>query len=165
MALPGYDAYGPAKAAIRSLADHLRTEMHMYGPPDMYRIHCCFPGTFTSDAFFDEQAEKPTLTKILEETDIDDGTARQKFESAASVAKKFIAALERGDGDITVDTEGRLLLNSMRGTNPRDGWGIGDWIWGNVANSLLWLVQRRFDRTTKDYGIKNGFYYQQKGKL
>lgn len=130
----------------------------------MYRVHCLFPGTFTSDAFFDEQADKPELTKMLEETDVEEAVARKKFESAGSVAKKFIAALERGDQNVTVDSEGRLLLNSMRGTSLRDGWGVGDWVWSNAANSMLWLVQRRFDRTTREYGVRNGSYYF-KGKL
>lgn len=157
VSLPGYGAYTPSKVAVRALADTLRSEVLLYGGVEMYQIHCCFPGTFISDGFIEEQAIKPKLTKILEETDVPESQMAAKFETADTVAAKFIKGLEKGDNYLTVDFAGDLLLNGMRGMSPRDG--VKDSFLGWLGHAVLWMVQRRFDKTTVKFGLDEGLAY------
>ncbi|RAL17452.1 SDR family oxidoreductase [Aspergillus homomorphus CBS 101889] len=146
LGFPGYAAYAPTKAATRALADTLRQEVLLYRSQQDIRVHCAFPGTIYTGAFYQEQIRKPQLLKELE------GTAENKGGlTAPRVAELTLKGLCEGRFFITVDSETDLLLNNMRGPSPRDR-PVRDWIVGLVA-SLVWPVYRwQFDRKTVAYG-------------
>jgi 3-dehydrosphinganine reductase len=148
--LPGYIAYTPTKVAVRALADTLRQELLMYGD-DSYKVHCSFPGNFLTDSLLKEQANKPELLKIMDKTNAPDNELRKTISSSKSVAKKIIRGLEAGQTYITVDFEGQLLLNNMRGPSPRDV-SIYDFFLGLIATVAWWWVRLDFDRKTRKYG-------------
>ncbi|RAL02508.1 NAD(P)-binding protein [Aspergillus ibericus CBS 121593] len=138
VAIPGYAAYSPSKAAIRALADTLRQESLMYSSGAV-QIHCSFPGTFYTDSFYREQTRKPDLCKELEGTVNDEGGLTTK-----EVAGRILAGLDAGCYFIPTDLQTRLLLNNMRGPSPRDS-PLIDWCMGLVA-SLIWpIVGTYFD--------------------
>ncbi|PYI34368.1 putative steroid dehydrogenase [Aspergillus indologenus CBS 114.80] len=150
LGFPGYAAYTPTKAATRALADTLRSEVLLYRAQQDIRVHCSFPGTSYTDAFYEEQIRKPQLLKEME------GSADNKGGlTAAKVAELTLRGLRAGQGYITVDGETELLLNNMRGPSPRDR-PVRDWVLGVVA-SVVWPVYRwRFDRMTGAFGRKMG---------
>lgn len=141
VSLPGYAAYTPTKTALRALADTIRQEALLY--PQDIRIHCSFPGTIFTDAFREEQKDKPLLTKHLEGSDNpEDGM------TAEAVARATMAGLTQDQFFITFDYQTRLLLNNMRGPSPPNQ-GLLDWVIGFLA-SLIWP----FFRASMDQKIK-----------
>jgi 3-dehydrosphinganine reductase len=58
--ITGYNAYSPAKAAVRSLADGLRQECLLYE----IDVYACFPTTIYTPGFEEEQKTKPELTNF-----------------------------------------------------------------------------------------------------
>ena len=143
VSLPGYAAYTPTKTALRALADTIRQEALMY--PQGIRVHCSFPGTIFTDTFYEEQKEKPLLTKQLEGSDNpDDGM------TAEAVASATMAGLTRDDFLITFDYQTRLLLNNMRGPSPPNQ-GLLDWVLSLLA-SLIWpFFRASMDQQARDY--------------
>ncbi|KAK5167964.1 3-dehydrosphinganine reductase [Saxophila tyrrhenica] len=120
--LAGYSPYAPAKSALRSLADSLRSEVRLYngyrranpskGPAADVEIHCVTPGTIFSPGLDNENKTKPAVTHILEESD-----PRQTEDEAATAA---IKGLERGGYLITTQWLGSLLRAGMLGGVPRN---------------------------------------------
>ncbi|KAF2098714.1 putative oxidoreductase,short chain dehydrogenase [Rhizodiscina lignyota] len=151
--VPGYAAYTASKVAVRVLADTLRQELLMYGGKDAFQVHCAFPGTFVSDALLDGLGDKPELTKQMEGLQ-DSAEVAKKFLSCEEVAKRILRGLENGEFMITVDLEGRALLNNMRGPSPRD-YGFVDSVLG-IVTPIIWSVYRRaFDRMAGEYGARS----------
>lgn len=151
VSLPGYIAYTPTKVAVRAFADTLRQELLLYGGKDSYQVHCAYPGCFISESFLAEAASKPELTKIMEGSNMPEDQLILKTEFAQSVARKILKRMEGGDFFITVDLEGALLLNNMRGPSPRDH------VFRDILLSFLALivwpfVRRDFDAKTVKYG-------------
>jgi 3-dehydrosphinganine reductase len=146
VSVPGYALYAPTKAAIRALADCLRSEMLLYSSRQTIKVHCAFPGNFVTEAFLKEQEIKPELCKILE------GSGdKSAIPSAAQVADEIISGVKNGKYFITMDFQTALLLNNMRGPSPRDS-PFYDWILGLLA-SFIWPVYRfLFDWQTQCYG-------------
>ncbi|EED14703.1 steroid dehydrogenase, putative [Talaromyces stipitatus ATCC 10500] len=143
--LPGYTAYTPTKTATRALADTLRQEVLLYRSQQDIRVHCSFPGTIYTDAFYEEQTRKPDLLKELEGSNKENSGL-----TAARAAELTIEGLKQGRFFITMDMETELLLNNMRGPSPRY-WSVWDWILGLLA-SLVWPVFRiMHDRKTSQY--------------
>jgi 3-dehydrosphinganine reductase len=151
VSIPGYIAYTPTKVAIRAFADTLRQELLLYGEKDVYQVHCAYPGCFISESFLAEAANKPELTKMLEGSDMSEDQLIQKTESAQSVARKILKGVQRGDFFITVDLEGALLLNNMRGPSPRD-YVLLDILLALLALIVWPFVRRDFDAKTVKYG-------------
>jgi 3-dehydrosphinganine reductase len=149
--LPGYIAYTPTKVAVRALADTLRQELLLYGDEDAYKVHCSFPGTFLTDAILEEQTHKPELLKILEKTNVPEDVLKKTSETSMNVARKIIRGLEAGKTFITVDFEGDMLLNNMRGPSPRKN-SIYDFLVGCIGAVVWWVVRLDFDRKTRQYG-------------
>lgn len=149
--LPGYIAYTPTKVAIRAFADTLRQELLLYGGKDAYQVHCAYPGMFISESFLAEAATKPELTKLLEGCDMPEDQLIRKVESAQSVARKILKGLKAGDFFITMDLEGGLLLNNMRGPSPRDHLFM-DLVLSFLALIVWPFVRRDFDAKTLKYG-------------
>lgn len=144
VAVPGYAAYTPTKAALRALADTVRQEVLMYRQD--IRVHCSFPGTIFTDSFYEEQQQKPALTKQIEGSDNPtDGM------TAGAVSKSLFAGLCRDHYLITTDYQTWLLLNNMRGPSPPNN-GVLEWFVGLVA-SLVWPFFRlMFERQTRNAG-------------
>lgn len=151
VAIPAYIAYTPTKVAIRAFAETLRQELLLYGGKDAYQVHCAYPGTFISESFLAEAAAKPQLTKMMEGSDMPEAQLIAKTESAQSVAQKTLKGIERGDFFITMDFEGALLLNNMRGPSPRDH-VILDLLLAFLALIVWPFVRRDFDAKTVKYG-------------
>jgi 3-dehydrosphinganine reductase len=151
VSIPGYIAYTPTKVAVRAFADTLRQELLLYGGKDAYQVHCAYPGCFISESFLAEAAGKPELTKMIEGSNIPEDKLVSQTESAQSVARKILKGLQRGDFFITVDFEGALLLNNMRGPSPRDHVFL-DLLLAFLALIAWPFVRRDFDAKTVKYG-------------
>ena len=139
--LAGYATYAPAKAAMRSLADNLRSEINLYNghrrssagsavPETDIKIHCVFPGSITSPGYEQENLVKHPVTKILEE-----GDQKQDEDEVAEAAVK---GLEKGGYLIATQMVAQLMRVSMLGGSPRNGFGVVDTVFGWVA-SVVWL--------------------------
>ncbi|KAH7169457.1 short chain dehydrogenase [Fusarium sp. MPI-SDFR-AT-0072] len=155
VALPGYIAYTPTKAAVRALADTLRQELLLYGDESMYRVHIAFPGNFTTDSFILEQTTKPELLKNMEGSNYSDGEELLKnLQSGEEIAAGILCGIRKGRYNITTDLTTDLTLNNMRGPSPRDSPFYDMFM--SFAGSLVWpFLRRRFDRMTIQYGRDN----------
>lgn len=146
IAVPGYTAYAPTKAAIRALADQVRQESLIYRHRVNIQVHCSFPGTIYTDSFYKEQAGKPAICKQIEGSTDDTGGL-----PADEVARIILAGLDKGRFSVTCDWQTALLLNNMRGPSPGDV-PVFDFALGLLA-SLVWPVVRRyFDWLTARFG-------------
>ncbi|KAF2771784.1 3-ketodihydrosphingosine reductase, Tsc10 [Teratosphaeria nubilosa] len=135
----GYAPYAPAKAALRSLADTLRSELNLYngyrrahpdtGPQADVKIHCVAPGTITSPGHEQEQEVKHEVTKRLEESD-----PAQTEDEVASAAVK---GLESGGYLITTQLLGHAMRAGMLGGSPRNNWFV-DTVFSWVV-AIAWL--------------------------
>lgn len=154
--LAGYAPYAPAKAALRSLADSLRSEMNMYngyrkanpstGPKANVQIHCVFPGTILSPGLELENTYKHPVTKILEEGD----TVQTEDEVAAAAIK----GLERGGYLISTQLLGEAMKVGMLGGSPRNNWVI-DTLFGWAAYVVWLFVGMDLEGKVWKYGLKN----------
>ncbi|KAK3063442.1 3-dehydrosphinganine reductase, partial [Teratosphaeriaceae sp. CCFEE 6253] len=107
----GYAPYSPPKAALRSLADTLRSELNLYngylrghpgqGPAAEVKIHCVVPGTITSPGLDHENSLKHPVTAALE-----DGDPAQTEDEVAAAAVK---GLESGGYLITTQFLGHAM--------------------------------------------------------
>lgn len=154
--IAGYAPYAPAKAALRSLADNLRSEVLLYngyrrsnpgtGPAADIQIHCVCPGTIISPGLEEENKTKHAVTKLIEETD-----PKQSEDEVAAAAMK---GLEKGEFLITTQYLGHLMRASALGGSPRDN-VIVDTVMTWVA-SIVWLfVGPDLDSKVYKYGQKN----------
>lgn len=154
--LAGYGTYAPAKAAMRSLADNLRSELHLYnghrrtnptsGPPADVKIHCVLPGSITSPGYEEENKVKHPVTKILEE-----GDTKQTEDEVAAAAVK---GLEHGEFLVTTTLLGRAMKASMMGSSPRSHWLVDTLIAG-VINWAWLFIGPDLDKKVSQYGEKN----------
>ena len=154
--LAGYAPYAPAKAALRSLADSLRSEMNMYngyrkanpakGPSADVRIHCVFPGTISSPGLELENTYKHPVTKVLEEGD----TVQTEDEVAAAAIK----GLERGGYLISTQLLGEAMKVGMLGGSPRNNWVV-DTLFGWAAYVIWLFVGMDLEGKVWKYGLRN----------
>lgn len=155
--LAGYAPYAPAKAAMRSLADCLRSEVLLYngarrrdpasGPPTDIKIHVVLPGTILSPGLENENLSKHPVTEILEE-----GDPRQTEDEVAAAS---IKALEKGQFLITTQFLGSAMRASMIGGSPRNNWFL-DTVFSWIT-SIVWLfIGPDMDGKVFKYGKKNG---------
>lgn len=107
----GYSSYGPAKAAIRALADIVRQECIPYN----ITVTNILPGNMATEGFEEEEKTKPEITKKIE------GPSDARDPDV--VAKEVIADLKRGRQMIFTDFVGWLLSGMALGTSPRN-WGV-----------------------------------------
>ncbi|RYP61090.1 hypothetical protein DL769_007865 [Monosporascus sp. CRB-8-3] len=142
------------KSAVRGLADCLRMEALVYSSPTRkYSIHCAFPSTFISDAFFEEQNGKPLLTKEIEGTVGTPEELMRKHPSAKKEADLILAGVVKGDFAICDESiESPILFANMVGVSPRRGIGIYDTIMSLVM-ALAWPLIGRpwWDGLCKKY--------------
>lgn len=154
--LAGYAPYGPAKSALRSLADTLRSETRLYngyrsnnpdkGPATDVEIHICTPGTIFSPGLEQENKTKPAVTKILEESD-----PRQTEDEVAAAAVK---GLERGNYLIATQWLGQLMRAGMLGGSPRNNVLIDTIV--TWVTSIVWLfIQPDLESKVFKWGAEN----------
>jgi 3-dehydrosphinganine reductase len=141
--LAGYTPYSPAKAALRSLADGLRSEVLLYNgarrskaasgqapAPFDVNIHAVFPGTILSAGFESEQRTKHPVTRLLESSD-----PKQTEVEAATAAVK---GLENGNYMVTTNWLIGLLRWGSLGSSQRNNHVI-DTLMAWIV-SIVWLV-------------------------
>ncbi|GAB7348437.1 hypothetical protein MBLNU459_g6857t1 [Dothideomycetes sp. NU459] len=155
--LAGYSPYAPAKAAMRSLADSLRSELNLYngarrhdptsGSPVDLKVHIVCPGTILSEGYEKENESKHPVTKILEE-----GDPKQTEDEVAAAS---IKALEKGHFLITTQFLGSAMRAGAMGGSPRDNWFL-DTVFSWVV-ALVWLfIGPDMESKVYKYGKKNG---------
>jgi 3-dehydrosphinganine reductase len=141
--LAGYSPYAPAKAAIRSLADGLRSEVQLYNAarrsktgtgthhaPFDVNIHIIFPGTILSPGFDNEEKTKHPVTRELESSD-----PKQTEVQAATAA---IQGLEAGNFMTSTNWLVGLMRWGALGGSQRNNIvldTLGSWI-----TSIVWLI-------------------------
>ncbi|GAB7361157.1 hypothetical protein MBLNU230_g1190t1 [Neophaeotheca triangularis] len=154
VSVAGYAGYAPTKAAVRSLADALRSETNLYrgalasGKPGAdIRVRCVVPGTIDSPGLANENREKHAITKILEKDD--------PVQSEDEVAAKAVQGLERGGYMVTTQWFGMLMKGSMGGGSPRDSWVVETVVaW---VTAVAWLfIAPDMERTVFKYGKEHG---------
>lgn len=162
--LAGYTPYAPAKAAMRSLADTLRSEMNMYNgarlnknaapdssPAAEVKVHVVVPGTIKSPGLVNEDKVKHEVTKILEEGDI----AQTEDEVAAAA----ISRLEKGGYMITTQLLGDAMRAGGLSGSPRNNWII-DTIFGWIIHFVWLFIGPDMERKVWAYGKEKGAVYR-----
>jgi len=155
----GYAAYAPAKSAIRSLVDTLRSELNLYNGARQHgggaaaypeiKVHCVLPGSVLSPGFAHEQTLKHPVTAVLEE-----GDPAQTPDRAAEVT---LRRLEKGAYLVTTQALGDLMRLGALGGSPRNGWvGFRDTL-GAWIVSVAWLfISPDMEGKVFKWGKKNG---------
>lgn len=159
--IAGYAPYSPAKAALRSLADTLRSELNLYNgmrrakdasirakaPDRDISIHFVAPGTIDSPGLQTEDQVKPQVTKELEK---DDG-----IQTEDEVAAAAIAGLEAGGFIITTLFSGHAMRAAALGPSPKNNWFL-DILFSWVA-AVIWLfVTPDLEGKVYQYGRQHG---------
>jgi 3-dehydrosphinganine reductase len=103
----GYSSYGPAKAAIRALADIVRQECIPYN----IAVSNILPGNMATEGYEEEMKTKPEITIKIE------GPSTPRDPDV--VAKEVIRDLKRGREMIYTDFIGWFLSGLMLGASPR----------------------------------------------
>jgi 3-dehydrosphinganine reductase len=155
--LGGYAPYSPAKAAMRNLADALRSEVNLYrgarqrdpsaGPPTDIEIHCVCPGTILSPGYEQENKTKHPITVLLEGDD--------PKQTEDEVAQSSIKSLEKGHYLIATHMLGELMKGAALQGSLRNNW-LTDTLMSFVA-SIAWLfVRPDLDSKVFKYGKEHG---------
>ncbi|KAK4185179.1 hypothetical protein QBC35DRAFT_534398 [Podospora australis] len=153
--IAGYSPYSPSKAALRSLADSISREVHLYAganpkEPEI-KVHTVFAASILTDSYERENLIKADVTKKLEEAD--------KSQTAEAVARKSIVGLERGYEFVATDFLTKLVMTAnMGGSSGRGGFwrGLGLWVVGCVMSLLLLVVRGGQDRVVRNWGRVHG---------
>lgn len=98
--LYGYSSYGPAKFAVRGLAESLRVELK----PRKISVTIAFPGDTDTPQLRAELKLRPKVTAEL--------ASGGGIMSPEDVAKGIIAAAERGDFQVTFGWQLRMLART-----------------------------------------------------
>ncbi|KAF2496363.1 putative 3-ketosphinganine reductase [Lophium mytilinum] len=157
--IAGYGTYGPAKAALRSISDSLRSELNLYNgarrstatttkpAPYDVKIHTVYPGSILSPGLELENQSKHPVTHILEESD--------PHQTEDQVAAAAIKGLERGDYMIATNWLGQLMRVSGMQGSPRDSL-LWDTV-GQCITSIAWLfIGPDMEGKVWNWGKKNG---------
>jgi 3-dehydrosphinganine reductase len=159
--LAGYAPYCPAKAAMRSLADTLRSEVLLYNgsrrskdaairaeaPERDMSIHLIMPGTIASPGLEKENLTKHAVTKLLEKGDV--------VQSEEEVAAAAVKGLENGGFIVTTQFIASLLRAGMLGGSARNNWFLDTVMSWLVA--IVWLfIGPDMDAKVFNYGKKHG---------
>lgn len=157
----GYAPYSPAKAAMRSLADTLRSEVLLYNgsrrskdaaiaasaPSRDISIHLVMPGTISSPGLQTENLTKHAVTKLLEKDDI--------VQNEEEVAAGAVKGLEKGGFIVTTQILASVMRWGMMGGSARNNWFVDTVMSWIVA--IVWLfVGPDLDGKVFNYGKKYG---------
>jgi 3-dehydrosphinganine reductase len=104
--LYGYSSYGPAKFAVRGLAESLRVELK----PRNVSVTIAFPGDTDTPQLQSERKLRPTVTNQL--------ASSGGVMSPEAVARGIVAAAERGDFQVTFGWQLRVLARTHSLTAP-----------------------------------------------
>ncbi|KAL6708428.1 3-dehydrosphinganine reductase [Coniothyrium glycines] len=161
MNILGYSSYGPAKAALRSLADGLRSEVQLYNAarrskattssqpvaPFDVKIHAIFPGSILSPGYVNENKTKHPVTLDMETAD-----PKQTEMEAAMASVKGLEA-----GNFMTPTNWLIHLmrwGSMSGSQRNNI--VIDTVMAWVA-TIVWLViVPDLNSKVWSWGKKNG---------
>jgi 3-dehydrosphinganine reductase len=160
LSLVGYGSYGPAKAALRSLADVLRSEVQLYNaarrsqvstgtPPAPFdvNIHIVFPGTILSPGWDNEEKTKHAATRAIEASD-----TRQTELAAATAA---VQGLEAGNYMTATSWLVQLMRWGQLGGSERNNLVVdtlGAWL-----TAIVWLFMiPDLNGKVWNWGKKNG---------
>jgi 3-dehydrosphinganine reductase len=152
--------YAPAKAAIRALADGLRSEVQIYNAarrsnvdtgvqpaPFDVSIHAVFPGTILSPGFDNEEKTKHAVTRELESSD-----PKQTELQAATAA---VQGLENGNFMTPTNWLIKVLRFGALGSSERDNIvldTLGAWL-----TTIVWLFMiPDLNGKIWSWGKKNG---------
>lgn len=157
----GYAPYSPAKAALRSLADTLRSEVLLYNgwrrskdadlrakaPERDISIHLIMPGTIASPGLQTENLTKHAVTKELEKGDI--------VQTEDEIAAGAVRGLEKGGFIVTTQILASVLRWGMLGGSTRNNIFVDTVMSWIVA--IVWLfVGPDMDAKVFNYGKKHG---------
>jgi 3-dehydrosphinganine reductase len=157
----GYAPYSPAKAAMRSLADTLRSEVLLYNgwrrskdaglrakaPERDISIHLVMPGTIASPGLQTENLTKHAVTRELEKGDI--------VQTEEQVAAGAVRGLEKGGFIVTTQILASVMRWGMLGGSTRNNWFVDTVMSWIVA--IVWLfVGPDMDAKVFNYGKKHG---------
>jgi 3-dehydrosphinganine reductase len=156
----GYAPYAPAKAALRALADTLRSEVQIYNSARRSRvstdtlpapfdvsIHIVFPGTILSPGLENENKTKPTPTKEIEAADT--------VQTELAAATAAVQGLEAGNYMTATSWLVELMRWGQLGNSERNNLfldTLGAWL-----TAIVWLFMIP-DLNSKvwNWGKKNG---------
>lgn len=154
--IAGYTQYSVAKAASRSLADNLRSEVNLYNgyrranpssrPAADVKIHCVTPGAIDSPGLVQENLSKHPITLILEEGDV--------LQSEDQVAAAAVKGLEGGGYLISTQWLGNVMRVGMLGGSPRNNMLV-DTLLAWVANVAWLFIGPDMEGKVFDWGKKN----------
>lgn len=159
--IAGYTPYAPAKAALRSLVDNLRSELNLYNgmrrakdpairakaPDRNMSIHMIAPATIKSPGLEAEDLLKHQVTKELEKDDVP--------QTEDEVAAAAIAGLESGGFIITTQLTGHLMRAAGLGPSPKNNW-FADIMFSWIV-AIIWLfVTPDLEGKVFRYGEKHG---------
>ncbi len=96
----GYSAYGPAKFALRGLAETIRPELKPHG----IKVTCVYPPDTDTPGLAAEESTKPDATRSI--------SALVAPRSAESVAREIVTGIERDRNDVTCDRTTALMLRA-----------------------------------------------------
>lgn len=157
----GYAPYSPAKAAMRSLADTLRSEVLLYNgwrrskdadlrakaPERDISIHLVMPGTISSPGLQTENLTKHAVTLELEKGDI--------VQTEEEVAAGAVRGLEKGGFIVTTQILASIMRWGMLGGSARNNLFVDTVMSWIVA--IVWLfVGPDMDAKVFNYGKKHG---------
>lgn len=108
-----------------------------------YSIHVAFPANIDTEAFFEEQKNKPRLTKEIEGTTADPVELKKKLPSAKMIADGILDGVAAGDFAICDSFETGLIWANMIGPSPKRGLGVVDSILAILMVLIMWPFQRR----------------------
>lgn len=161
MGLAGYTPYSPAKAAMRSLADTLRSELNIYNgsrrskdesvrsqaPECDINVHLVFPATIKSPGLVTENLTKHAVTHILEK-----GDPQQTEEEVAAAS---IRGLEKGDYLVTTQLIAHAMKAGMLGGSPRNNIVV-DTLFSWLVAIIMLFVGPDMESKVFEYGKKYG---------
>ena len=162
----GYAPYTPAKAAMRALTDTLQHEVALYNgacesaqiptdrkPPAPIAVTTIYPMGILSPNFERENELKPSITKMLEESD--------KPQTPEDCAEQAIRGLERGEKLVTTNLLGRLMHGAGMGGSLRSGVGVA---WNFLGSVVVIFVGWDFWGKARKWGREKGLSTGPDGK-
>lgn len=157
----GYSPYSPAKAALRSLADTLRSELNLYNgmrrskdtairsraPEKDIAIHFVAPATIESPGYENEERIKHQVTKELEKDD--------PKQSEDEVALAAVKGLEAGGFIVTTQFSAHAIRAAALGPSPRNNWLV-DTLFSWLAVVIFLFITPDLESKVFEFGKKYG---------
>ncbi|EJD40827.1 oxidoreductase [Auricularia subglabra TFB-10046 SS5] len=150
MSFVGWSNYSPAKTALRSLADTLRSELMLYDAT----VHLFCPPTMRTAGYERENMHKPAITLAIEEAD--EGITVEQG------ARALISGVRSGQAHIAADILTHLFRASTRGSTPYNN-GLADAILGCAAWIAVPFWRWGLDSRVRAHRAEHERYLQERG--